>query len=130
MKKLVAVVALGTMLIGFSPMPAHAGGGVHAALALGAFVVLSPLLLLGALAQPIYAAPPPVVYTAPPAVYAPAPAYSATYYAPAPRPPAITREVVYSNGRHVLLGDGVSVAYRWVWVPNPPAGSPPPPPAR
>ena len=129
MRKLVAVAALGTMLIGLSPTSAHAGGAVHAALALGAFAVLSPLLLLlGALAQPIYAAPPPVVYTAPPAVYAPAPPYSATYYAPVPRPPEITREVVYSNGRHVLLGDGVTVAYRWVWVPNPPAGSPPPPP--
>jgi len=130
MKKVVTVAALGTLLIGLSPIPAHAGGAVHAALALGAFVVLSPLLLLGALVQPIYAAPPPVAYTAPPAVYAPAPAYSATYSAPAPQPPAINREVVYSNGRHVLLGDGVTVAYRWVWVPNPPAGSPPPPPSR
>jgi len=130
MKKLMVVAAVGTMLIGLSAIPAHAGGAVHAALALGAFVVLSPLLLLGALAQPIYAAPPPVVYTAPPPVYAPAPAYSATYDAPAPRPPAINREVVYAHGRHVLLGDGVTVAYRWVWVPNPPAGSPPPPPPR
>ena len=128
MKKLVAVAALGTMLIGLSPIPAYAGGAVHAALALGAFAVLSPLLLLGALAQPFYAAPPPVVYTAPPPVYAPAPAYSATYYAPAPRPPAINREVVYAHGRHLLFGDGVTVAYRWVWVPNPPAGPPPPSP--
>jgi hypothetical protein len=130
MKKLVAVAALGTMLIGLSAIPAHAGGAVHAALALGAFAVLGPLLLLGALAQPIYAAPPPVVYPAPPPVYAPAPAYSAPYSAPAPRPPAINRAVVYAHGRHVLLGDGVTVAYRWVWVPNPPVGSPPPPPPR
>jgi hypothetical protein len=130
MKKLVAVAALGAILIGLSPIPAHAGGPVHAALALGAFIVLSPLLLIGALAQPFYAAPPPVAYTAPPAVYAPAPAYSATSYAPAPRPPAINREVVYAHGRYVLLGDGVSVGYQWVWVPNPPAGYPPPPPVR
>jgi hypothetical protein len=130
MKKLVAVAALGTMLMGLSPIPAHAGGAVHAALALGAFVVLSPLLLLGALAQPFYVAPPPVVYTTPPPVYAPARAYSATSYAPASRPPAVNREVVYAHGRHVLLGDGVTVAYGWVWVPNPPAGSPPPPPPR
>jgi hypothetical protein len=130
MKKLVAVAALGTILIGLSPIPAHAGGPVHAALALGAFIVLSPLLVLGALAQPFFAPPPPVVYTTPPPVYAPAPVYSATNYAPAPRPPAINREVVYPHGRHVLLGDGVTVAYRWVWVPNPPAGSPPPPPPR
>jgi hypothetical protein len=129
MKKLVAVAALGTLLIGLSPIPAHAGGAVHAALALGAFAVLSPLLVLGALAHPVYAAPPPV-YTAPPPAYASAPTYPATYYAPAPRPPAINREVVYAHGRHLLLGDGVTVAYRWVWVPNPPAGPPPPPPPR
>ena len=62
----------------------------------------------------------------PPVVYA-APAYAApaTYYA-APPPPAIQREVVYAHGRYVLYGDGVTVAYQWVWVPNPP---PPPPPA-
>jgi hypothetical protein len=132
MKKLVAVAAVGTMLIGFSAIPAHAGGPVHAALALGAFIVLSPLLLLGALAQPFYVPPPPVAYTTPAPVYAPAPApvYSPTSYAPAPRPAAINREVVYSDGRHLLLGDGVTTPYRWVWVPNPPPGYPPPPPPR
>jgi hypothetical protein len=128
MKKLLTVVMLGAMVVVVSAVPAHAGGPVHAALAVGAFVVLSPLLLLGALAQPFYAPPPPVAYTTPPAVYAPAPASSATYYAPAPRPPAVRREVVYAHGRHVLLGDGVTAAYQWVWVPNPPVGPPPPPP--
>jgi hypothetical protein len=126
MKKLVAVVALGTMLIGASAMPAHAGGAVDAALALGAFAVFNQLFLLPALARPVYAAP-PAVYTSPAPVYASAPAVS---YAPPPRPPAIEREVVYPHGRHVLLGDGVTVAYRWVWVPNPPSGPPPSPPPR
>jgi hypothetical protein len=125
-KKLVAVAALGTMLIGTAPMPAHAGAAVDAALALGAFAVFNQLFLLPALARPVYAAPPAVVYTGPP-VYASAPP---TYVTPAPRPPAINREVVYPHGRHVLLGDGVAVAYQWVWVPNPPPGSPPPPPPR
>jgi hypothetical protein len=119
MKRLGAIVLLAMLLLGVSAIPAHAGAGVDAALALGAFAVFSQLFLWP-FAQPVYAALPPVVYAPPPAVYAtPAP----------PQPPAITREVVYPNGRHVLLGDGVTVAYQWVWVPNPPAGPPPPPPS-
>jgi hypothetical protein len=115
----VAVAALVTMLLLVMPAPSHAGAAVDAALALGAFAVFSQLILLPALAQTVYTAPPAVVYTAPPVAHA-APA--------APARPAIRREVVYSHGRHVLLGDGVTVAYQWVWVPNPPAGPPPPPP--
>jgi hypothetical protein len=127
MKKLVAIVALGMLLIGSVPMPAHAGAAVDAALALGAFAVFNQLFLLPALARPVYAAPTPVVYANPAPVYATAPA---TYAAPPPSSPAVQREVVYPNGRHVLLGDGVTVAYQWVWVPNPPAGPPPAPPSR
>jgi hypothetical protein len=115
--RIVAIAVLGAMLIATCAGPAHAGAGRDAALALGAFAVFTQLLFLPALVRPVYAAPPPVVYAPPPAVYASAP--------PAP---AIQREVVYSHGRHVLLGDGVTVAYRWVWVPNPPVGPPPPPP--
>lgn len=115
---LTAVGVLTTTLLVVAPVASHAGAAADAALALGAFAVFSQLFLLPALAQPAYTAP-PAVYTAPSAVYA---------AAPAPAPPAIRREVVYSHGRHVLLGDGVATAYRWVWVPNPPAGPPPPPP--
>jgi hypothetical protein len=117
MSALVAVAVLAMTLLVTSPSPAHAGAAVDAALALGAFAVFSQLFLLPALAHPVYAAPPPVVYSAPPAVYASAPA-----------PPAIRREVVYPHGRYVLLGDGVTAAYQWIWVPTPPAGPPPPPP--
>ena len=106
--------ALATGAIAIWPLTAHAGAAVDAALALGAFAVFSQLFLLPALAQPVYS-PPAVVYAPPPAVHAPA-------------PPAISREVVYRHGRHVLLGDGVTAAYQWVWVPNPPVGPPPPPP--
>jgi hypothetical protein len=127
MKRLVAVAALGTTLIGASPMPAHASAAVDAALALGAFAVFNQLFLAPFWARPVYAAPPPV-YAAPAPVYAPA--APATYYAAPPRPPAIKREVVYPHGRHILYGDGITVAYQWVWVPNPPAGAPPPPPPR
>lgn len=41
--------------------------------------------------------------------------------APAPQ---IEREVVFAEGRYVLLGDGVATPFRWVWVPNPPAAPP------
>jgi len=128
MKRLVAVAVVATLLVALVPMPADAHV-VEAALALGAFVVLSPFLLLGALAQPFYV-PSPAVY-APPAAYTSAPAYPVNAYVPAARPapqPVVKREVVYAHGRHVLLGDGVTSAYQWVWVPNPPAGTPPPPP--
>jgi hypothetical protein len=131
MKRLLTVAVLATLLVGLAPIPVHAGGAVNAALALGAFAVLSPFLVLGALAQPFYApyyAPPPPVYAAP--TYASAPAYPVGASAPAPRPAAVQREVVYAQGRHVLLGDGVTSAYQWVWVPNPPAGTPPAPPSR
>jgi len=114
------VVGLVTLvLLGVSAVPAHASAAVDAALALGAFAVFNQLFVWP-FVRPAYAVPPPVVYSAPPAVYA----------APPPTPPEIRREVVYPNGRHVLLGDGVTVAYQWVWVPNPPAGPPPPPPRR
>jgi hypothetical protein len=116
--RLLALTVVGTVLLGVLPTAAHAGAAVDAALALGAFAVFSHLFLLPALAQPVYAAP-PVAYAPPSAAYA-----------PAPPPPAVKREVVYAHGRHVLLGDGATTAYRWVWVPNPPAGTPPAPPVR
>lgn len=64
-----------------------------------------------------YAPPPTVIYQQAP------PAYAAA-------PPAVQREVVYSHGKYVLYGDGVTQAWQWVWVPNAPASPPPPPPAR
>jgi hypothetical protein len=128
MKKLGAVAMLVTLLLAIAPMPAQAGGAaVNAALALGAFAVLSPFFVLGALAQPFYAPQP--VYAAPGA-YVTAPAYPVVSSAPAAPPPAVRREVVYAHGRHVLLGDGVRTPYQWVWVPNPPAGTPPAPPSQ
>jgi hypothetical protein len=114
-RTLIAAVSMATLLA-MSALPAQAGAAVDAALALSAFAVFNQLFLLPALARPVYTEPPPAVYTAPPAVYAPAP------------PPRVRREVVYAHGRHVLLGDGVTRAYQWVWVPNPPSGPPPAPP--
>ena len=158
MKKLMAVIALGAMVIAAAAPVAEAHGG-GAALALSAFAAFTALVAFPfwALASvaPVYPYPAPAY--AP--YYAPRPAPLATTYAPtttyapavtyAPPPaPAVQREVVYANGRHVLYGDGVRTAYQWVWVPNPPtspaianppappasaippppAGSPPPPP--
>src|SRR5688572_4422922 len=64
-----------------------------------------------------YYAPPPVYY-APPVVYQAPPAYYSA--------PAMPRVVEYATGRYELRGDGVTTAYEWAWIPNPPAAPPPP----
>jgi len=63
-------------------------------------------------------------------VYAPAPVYQ-------PRTqlfvaPSIQTQVCYTGGCYYLRGDGVTVAYSWVWVPAAPAAPPAPsaPPGR
>jgi hypothetical protein len=43
----------------------------------------------------------------------------------APVAPQFQTEVVFPEGRYYLQGDGVTVPYRWVWVPNPPTAPPP-----
>lgn len=58
--------------------------------------------------EPVYVPPPPAVYP-----------QSQVYIAPVPR------ESCYSSGCYRLYGDGVTVAYQWVWVPNPVAPAPP-----
>src|SRR5436309_7667199 len=44
--------------------------------------------------------------------------YPDPYYAPPIQhyAPPIQREVIYPNGKYVLYGDGVTQAWRWVWV--------------
>jgi hypothetical protein len=70
--------------------------------------------------------------------YATYPAYADPVYAPAPAyqpqtqvsvAPQIQREVCYTGGCYHLQGDGVTVAYSWVWVPSAPP-APPAPPSR
>jgi len=77
-------------------------------------------------APPAYSAPP--TYYNPPASYAPSYAPPATY-APPPQGSIsvapVPNVVEYPNGRYVLRGDGTTMPYTWVWIPNPP----PPPPA-
>ena len=133
MRKVAGVVVLGTIVLAMLPAPAAAGGGRDALLAFGAFTLFTQILMTPFLIRPIYAAPPPVVYSSPPAVVASAgPVYaSAPVTASAPSAPRVLVErevVVHPHGRYVLRGDGVTVAYQWIWVPSPPAGAPPPPP--
>jgi hypothetical protein len=64
------------------------------------------------LAYPYYY-PYPYTYPAHPPVYQEA--------------PAIQREVCYVGGCYHLEGDGVTVAYRWIWIPSPPEPPPAPP---
>ena len=126
MKKSIVLLAMLALLLGTAaPSDAwrgHGGwrggccwgwwwpGAVIGGLALGAAVATAPL----------YWAPPPV-YAAPPALYQP-PAPVIYQQAPPPGPvaPLVQREVVYSNGRYVLYGDGVSRPWQWVWMPAQP----------
>ena len=123
MKKLVAIVALGALLVGLVAPPAHAHGG--AVLALAAFTAFNLLFLpfafaAAVLTPPVYA--PPAIFPSPVAISRPAafaPAVNARV-ASAPAAPALSREVVYAHGRYVLYGDGMSRPFQWIWVPNPP----------
>jgi hypothetical protein len=38
------------------------------------------------------------------------------------------RDVCYPGGCYHLNGDGVNVAYQWIWIPSAPSSPPPPPP--
>src|SRR5712691_3689120 len=82
-------------------------------------VFVGGLFLGAALAAPYYYPYPYAYpgYSAP--VYAPAPAYQTQAYVA----PSVQREVCYVGGCYHLQGDGVTVAYQWVWVPT----APPPP---
>ena len=66
--------------------------------------------------------------------YRPAPAYGAAAYGPAmggtlalaPPSPSTPSVIQYPTGRWELRGDGLTIPYRWVWIPNPPTAPPPP----
>jgi len=68
--------------------------------------------------------------------YGPAPAYGATPYGPtmggtlalAPASPPMPSVIQYPTGRWELRGDGLTIPYRWVWIPNPPPAPPSAPP--
>jgi hypothetical protein len=68
--------------------------------------------------------------------YAPTPSYDPAVYgsgvggtlALAPPTPPTPSVIQYPTGRWELRGDGLTIPYRWVWIPNPPAAPPTPPP--
>jgi hypothetical protein len=75
-----------------------------------------------------YAPPPvyPVSYQAAP-VYTAAPMVGTGSVTITPAPPSVVEYPPY--GRYELRGDGVTTAYTWVWIPNPPPAPPPAAPA-
>jgi hypothetical protein len=77
-------------------------------------------------------APPPASSVAPapyggPWYYTPLVVYDqrAVYYPPAASPssPSV---IQFPTGRYELRGDGVTVPYAWVWIPDPPTAPPEP----
>ncbi len=65
--------------------------------------------------------PPPVTHTSVP----PGPGTMATVVlAPAPTQPPPPNVVEFPSGRYELRGDGMTVPYTWVWIPNPPSAPP------
>ena len=141
MRRILTVLVLAVFFVVSMTPAAHAGGHGRDVIGLAAFALFAPFIIVSevlAHAVPRVVVAPPAVYAAPvyqappPVAYAPAPLYSAPVYAqPASVPPAPARQQVvqYSTGRYVLQGDGVVAPYKWVWIPNPPAGPPPHPPA-
>ena len=80
----------------------------------------------------------PPVWDGPSASYDPAPLYAppVVYSVPADEtvsvalaPPPMPSVIPYPTGRYELRGDGITIPYQWVWIPNPPSAPPIGPPA-
>jgi len=103
----------------------HRGGGFHRGCCWsGAFI--GGVFVGSAFAYPYYAYPSYAYPYAAYPFYAPPPAY----YQQQPQlyvSPPLQREVCFATGCYHLQGDGVTVAYSWVWVPAAPTGPPAPP---
>ncbi len=139
MRRIISLALVAALTVGFAVRAAeahHGSPGVVIGTAVG-LALAAPFLIVGSLLAPL--AGPPLAYRYPAVVERPAyaaPTYAAPAYAsPAPAPAwaappqspprSYPTTVEYSHGRYVLRGDGINVAYRWVWIPN----APPPPPA-
>jgi hypothetical protein len=121
MRRLIAAVAVTTLLIGTVAPAAHAGGPNDAARALASFAAFHQAMFSVFVAPLLF--PPPVVVVRPEVVYRPvvAPPPAVVYAAPAPR--AYPAVVPYPHGRYETRFRGHR--YVRVWVPAVP---PPPPP--
>jgi hypothetical protein len=150
MRRIVAVLLVVTCVLALAPRAAHAGGhgAARAAIGLATFAIFAPFIIVGEVlahavppyrAPAVVVAPPPLSYAPAPTYYAAPPAYGAPpAYAAAPAyanrayivsSPVQPRVVQYPHGRYVLQGDGIAIAYQWVWIPNPPSAPPAAPPA-
>ena len=137
MRRMITLLLVAALLVGFAAPAAYAGGRGHGrsstatnvALGLASFAVFNQLV--GPLlhhrpayarpvyvSQPVYVAPPPqqVIYTQPSQVVVVQP------------PPPAPSVVYYPHGRYELQYNGSQ--YYWAWIPNaPPPPVVPPPPA-
>ncbi len=142
MRRILAVLLVVTCVVALAAPAAHAGGhgAARAVIGLATFAIFAPFIIVGEVvahavppyrAPAVVVAPPPVSYAPAPSYYAAPPAYAGpTAYAAAPAyanqayiapAPVQSRVVQYPHGRYVLQGDGVTTAYQWVWIPNPPS---------
>ena len=133
MRRLISLLLVAALLVGFTAPAAYAGGRGHGggstatnvALGLASFAVFNQLVapLLHPrpahaapvyVSQPVYVSPPPqqVIYMQPQVV---------VVQPPPPPPPSV---VYYPHGRYELHQNGGG-RYYWAWIPN----APPPPPA-
>jgi hypothetical protein len=101
----------------------HHGGGFHRGCCWGGAFV-GGVFVGSAFAYPYYGYP----YYGYPYAY---PVYAEPAYQPQTQvtvAPSVQREVCYNTGCYHLQGDGLTVAYSWIWVPAAPP--PPGPPSR
>jgi hypothetical protein len=135
MRRVATVLLLVILALAIAAPPAEACIEC-VALGLASFAVFTQLVA-AITAPPVVYAPPAYYapayygwpYPAAPAAYYPAPYYPARTYAAYPAgyaaaAPAATqgwtgpRVVQYAHGRYELRGDGVTVPWAWVWIPN------------
>jgi len=131
MRRLIALVLVVALMVGGLAPAAHAGKATEIALGLASFAVFNQIVRPLLHQKPAYArevgTTQPVVYTTPTTVYT----VPAQVVVVKPAPPPVPTVVQYPHGRYELRGDGVTIQYHWVWIPNPPPPPPaaPPPPA-
>jgi hypothetical protein len=127
MRRVAAVVLIVALVVTASAPPAQACVEC-VALGLASFAVFTQLVSALTAPRVVYAPVAPSPWYGYPVTYVGAP-YAVAYYAPgvsasvaATGGTAVawtgSRVVHYPHGRYELRGDGVSVPYVWVWIPN------------
>jgi hypothetical protein len=140
-----ATLAPGVALAQRGGMGAHSGSHHHVGPGSGAsrsfvhhpfgarspIIVYAPPFWYDDTAGPYYPPYYPTTGYDPSSAYAPTTAYSPTPGGTISlgSPPPMPSVIEYPTGRFELRGDGITVPYRWVWVPKPPSAPPPAPPS-